>query len=173
MYYANQLDEESASFINFLAGPRACKLSALIAIAKALSDRLSLPSSQLQIDSVGIPLNPEQRQDEEQLTIGRFYRTNHSIALKEKLSVINEMVALDTDRIQDYAQKLFTARYYMLFPSATIFCARPETAVLDFFGIGMFLDDETVKSISENALELTRIYNGASRFFCKLDEGVR
>lgn len=172
MYYASNLDAESMSFINFLAGPRASKKSALVALAKALSDKLSLPSSQLQIDAIGIPLNPEKKLEEEQMTIGRYYRSNHSIAVREKLSVVNELVALDTDVILDYVEKLYIARYYMLYPAGKIFCVRPDYAVLDFFGIGTFLDEETVKSIAENPLELTRIYNGSVDFFARLDKGV-
>ena len=173
MYKTQVLDAESTSFINFLAGPRASKLSALIAIAKALSDSLALPSGQLQIDMVGIPLDPAKKLNEEQQTIRRFFRSNHEIALKEKLSSLNEVVVLDCEKIIDYVVRLYTARYYMVYPTGMIFCIKPETAVLDFFGLGIYLGAEEVKAISENGLELTRVYNGAVKFFARMSEEVR
>lgn len=148
------LSSDAQRFVSYLAyGDRTRTMLASIAIGKTLSNTASLPTGEVEDIEV-------------------FYKTTVLIGLQSKLSALNELVVVDCEAVLDYARRFYLTRYRTAFPSKKIFCCNSETAVEDFMGLTLSLDSLTIKLIRENPLDLTKLHNGLTDLFEKIEENA-
>ena len=132
---------DNGNFVEWLSrGLRPRSLYASIAIAKAIADSLIIPSSEM--GDVDIA-----------------YNSLCSIDAKSKLSPINEAVVLEVDVILEYIKRFWKVRYYTMFPKFPINGFNKETGLLSLFGLDYAIDIESVKAITDNFIEVAKIYN--------------
>lgn len=124
-----------------------------IAVARVLSTIAVLPSSEVE-DPVC------------------FYRNTNKLKLNEDLAQLNEMIVLDTVRVQKLTEDFYMARYYAAYPLKAIYSFKQELAVPSFFGFGAFVSVEVLESISKYSLELSSIYTNVLRI-CREIELIR
>lgn len=152
MLAITKLSADTQGFLNYVAsGSRNRSLLTSIAIARALANTLSLPSAPVE-------------------DLRNFYRTTLLINIQEKISDLNELALIDCDAILDYTSRFYSFRYNAAYPAATIFCAKPETAVSDFLGASMVLDETTLELIKSAPVDLTRLTNGFILFFTEINQ---
>lgn len=152
MYSITCLKPETQEFLNYLTiGQRPRSLIASIAIAKALSNTLAVPSGQ--VDNLEM-----------------YFRTTCLIDVQAKLSNLNELVLVDAVNIIEYVKKFYMARYLTLNPPRTVCCLKSDTAVEDFLGLSVALDFASLEVVKEAPLEATKIHNGAVYFFEEIAE---
>ena len=150
MYAITKLSQESQAFLNHLSmSGKAQSLHSSIAIAKALSNSLPVPSSE--VDNIEM-----------------HYRSTHLLSVQKQLSDLNELIVVDTATILLYTQRFYQLRYQQVVPNKTICCLKSETAVQDFFGLTSFIDEATLAAIAVKPMEITKIHNGAVVFFCEI-----
>src|ERR1035437_2821196 len=111
------LSVTSIRFLDILGtGIKARTLATSLAIAKYLADTAPMPSG---------PSDD----------IQQIYNTNVSIGVGIKLSLLNELVAVDVNTILDLTNHLYKARYYAVYPPMRAMFLSPDTFVTDFFGL--------------------------------------
>lgn len=151
MYNILTLSKEAQEFLNFIASSnRASSAAVSIAAAKALSSCISLPTSII-------------------TDLEAHIRNNVNIPLTAKLSKLNEIAIIDAKSIIDMAENFYKARYYAAFPARTIYVRTKESAVEDFFGIGMAVSMEIIETIQNNSIEMSKLHNGFVQLFEELD----
>lgn len=151
MYNILNFTKESQEFLNFIAtSNRATSASISVAAAKALSGCISLPTSNV-------------------VDLDAHIRNNVNIPLQSKLSKLNEIALIDVKTIIDLAENFYKARYYAAFPPRTIYVRSKETALMDFFNIGMSVSIEVSETIQNASLEMSKLHNGFVQLFEELD----
>jgi predicted RNA binding protein with dsRBD fold (UPF0201 family) len=150
MYNVTMLSADSQEFITYLSNgirPRSPHTS--IAVAKAVSSRLPMPASKME-------------------NLSEYYNMSCLMEVRRLLSQLNEMVPLDTDTVLDYVRKFFMVRYYAIQPKENILCLKKESALQDFFGLSIAMDQHSIDVISENPVEITKIHNKTMQLFNEL-----
>lgn len=152
MFNASKLSGESLDFVNYLVANNIGKCPVTTtAIAYAIAKNLQLPSSKVE-------------------NIESFYKQTHSITTLKKISQINEFVIVNSNDLADTVRKFYLARYYVLNPPNLLWCPDPETAVVDLFSIHLGLDKVTLDNIKHDPIKLSKIHNGAIKFFENMSE---
>lgn len=144
------LNKDSVDFINRLASNGQGKTPLVsIAVAKALSTTLSLPSSPVD--------NPEQH-----------YRTLCSLTVDTLLSRLNELVLVDVAALQAYTRKFYLARYFAAHPPTMISCFSQQTVLQDFFSLQMGVDPVLIETLPTDPLRLMQYHNSAQNLLKEL-----
>jgi hypothetical protein len=137
------IDPNSIAFVNRLASNAQGRTPLTsIAIAKAISAILPLPSSPVEV-------------------IESYYRTVCSMTAIQLVSKINELVLVDASAITTYIGRFYTARYYAAHPPALLCCLNPNTVIQDFFSLQMGIDEAMLEIIKANPIKLTQYHNSA------------
>lgn len=142
--------KQSLETVNFIyqlgLGARPRSKLASFTIGKVIADTLSLPSGSVD-------------------DISGLYRLTHQEKTNQIIGALNELVPVDYALIQDYVKRMYLTRYNIIFAQERkVYLFKSETAVSDFFGVGVMIDPETIKLIQDNTTELSFIYNGMTRF---------
>lgn len=133
MYLITKLSQTTVNYMNGLGSTNASRsVPVTLSVARVIADSLSLPSSK--VDS-----------------IHEFYSDSFLQEVNVTVSMINEIVVIDTNGVLDLVEKLYQARYSVAFGDVLPFLRSAETAVLDFFGISKTVEDGMSKVIAENA----------------------
>jgi hypothetical protein len=130
----------------FLTGVGCDTKATSMALAKAISDKLTMPGGQVE----GLEF---------------YYKENIKDKNYTELHYIVESCLVDIDLVEQYIHKFWTIRYNLLFPSKV--CRTTNNGILDFFDLATSLPKDDLDFINKNTLRLITLYNG---FTVLLDE---
>jgi len=149
MYGILALKKESQDFISRINVSNLSRSKSIsLAIAKALSNSLSLPVTA--VDNLSSYLNME-----------------HTVTINSLLSAINEFLPIDVETIKDYIKRFYTFRYNLVHANKYTIALNEETAIVDFFGISKSFDPDTLSLIKIDHKLLTSYISNFNRI---LDE---
>ena len=159
-----KLSGSEIQFIDYLTSNlRSKKTSTSIAIAKAIADRLDLPSCRLTPNINYGPLDTSVA-----TTILNDYRGRHKVAVLSHITALNEFVPVCVDEIEDLVLRFYKARYFMLYPQTMVLNPNGNH-VCDFFNVTYGIDQEVLDIINDEFNDIANIYRSTVRFFKALD----
>lgn len=137
MYLVTKLSQASQTFINQLGSGDLTQ----IALAKAIANKLPLPSQEVTDAS-------------------EYFATNCSKSVKESVSTINELIVVDTKNVLDMVATFFKARLATLFPADKLYCIGETDCESDFFGYSSSISPELLAKCKTNSKQLVMLVNG-------------
>lgn len=121
-------------------GAKSRSMQSSLALAKVLSTNLTLPSA---------PVDD----------IAHYYRAQCQIDVEAMISIVNEIMLVDTKTVSDLVHKFYCLRYCSAHPSCHVFAFAKDTAVEDFFGISREFDKACLEIIKAYPAELSTYVN--------------
>lgn len=142
MYSITKLSPPTAAFVNRAMGSGLNRSKYFpLAVAYCISASLAIPS-------------------EEVTSAEEYYRNNHHNSVTALLSAINEVIPGNSKAAQEAVKKFYAFRVSAAFPKAIPLAMKPNTGVVDFFGLSAVFGDDILKLINESNGELTTMVNG-------------
>ena len=92
-----------------------------------------------------------------------YYRTMVKTNILKKLSYINESLFLNTKDIDDYCQKLFLARLFIMEMPLEMVISREDYVIETFFGFYRAIDDDTLEEIKKAGIKMNSLYQDIYR----------
>lgn len=111
-----------------------------IAVGRAIANRLSLPSGEVE-------------------NIDQYFRSFLEIDALRQISRLNELFLLEPQEVLEFVAKFYKVRYSVLFPRKNVYCVNSVTALQDFIGVSQYLDQATVEVVQKNPTEVMRVNN--------------
>ena len=84
-----------------------------------------------------------------------YFANNAKRGVEALLSCFNEMAPFDTVSAREHAWAFYKLRYNMVFVKASPIAMKPETAIVDFFGISNALPNATLELITQHPAKLS------------------
>lgn len=141
MFQITKFCKDSRDFISLLSlNGKSRSLQVSIALGRVLSNNLPLPTGP--VDS-----------------IVSYYNLQYRNEIEQQVSVINEVCLLNVNTVLDYCLKFYAYRYNCANPDDVIIAVNKETALVDFFKLSSIFDNEAIKTIVENPVEMTDLVN--------------
>lgn len=147
-----KLDKETADFISSLVtqGEYKSKLVSL-SLAKALSMKLALPSTQVE-------------------DVGLHFAMSHKQACLNAILLVNELITVNVDEVLDLTKRFYVYRYNCIFVQELVPYVNKDTAVEDFFGISRVFSPDSIALINEHNSKLTSYVNRFITLIEKIQE---
>ena len=95
--------------------------------------------------------------------IGSSYRTAHRTKVETQLSLINEIVSLDTATVLSYTEKFYSHRVELAIPNTPVIALKAESVANDFFKISKYFDPNMLQVLADNAITITSMTNNFSQ----------
>lgn len=155
MYFLSQLSRPSLQFVNELTSSAANRTKAFaIAIGYVLARKIALPTGQVD-------------------DLASFYRMQHSTAVLEVLSTMNDVAPFDTRAARKFVEDFYGFRYRTANPPLIPLAVRKDFGLVDFFGLNMGFSEDDLKEISSNPEKISYYISGLTSLFADRDEKIR
>ena len=141
MYSSIRVSDQTRSFLNRarIGFPDEGKVIAL-ALARAVVDRLPLPTSPVEDSSI-------------------YYTGQAEGLAQELIGNVNEVFVIDTNQALTFTRELWRAKYRILFPQGPLFDSS-ACQIAAFLGLSSSLSEEFVKLTQTHVTRLTLLANG-------------
>lgn len=119
-------------------------------LAKAISNMLPLPSSQVEFAS-------------------DFFNDNHAFKLTDIINFINEIMVVDIERAIEVTKNLWLIRYNILYSKRKLFKLTEMPASLTFFGVSNKVSLNDFNFIAANEQSIIEVHNVFYQVIAELD----
>ncbi len=148
MYQLAKLSDRSRNFIVRLASEDyRSSLVFNLALARLLANKLPLPTSEVD-------------------DLKSYFRFNLLIGINSQLSVINELLVVNTEQVAALVCDFYAHRYYNTHPCSAIVVSE-KYAVEDFFGLRVTFSDGIFEAIKANPTKVA-VFN--NELHCLLED---
>ena len=93
-----------------------------------------------------------------------YFNANLCQQVEYDIADINELIALNKDRVLDIVRRFFLFRYRTVFTPAPVLLFNKELAVEGFFGLTQYFDECTFKVICDESMLLMELTTKFIRF---------
>lgn len=147
MYAISKVSKESQDFISKVKCDNFCA----IGLAKAIIASKPVPVSETD-------------------DIEMYFIDNHSLAVKDTISKVNELLVVDTAFVLEAARTLWKARAYAAVPCTDLPVVFPGmNKAIDVYGFGSCVSQDLDAMIHENPHEIMKAYLGFSRLIKEIE----
>lgn len=150
MFSVSKLSNDSKAFIlkASVISKNSQEVMAMAA-AKAISNELALPSSQVE--------NPTE-----------FYLNTVYSHAREIICCLNELIVIDVNRVQELIKTFWLVRYNIVFPRKKLFVTNAIVSESHFFGFSSQLSPADAIIIQVNTPALVALNNGFCQMICEM-----
>jgi hypothetical protein len=145
MSLITKLSSESQQFLTSLTSANLSRSAAVtVAISKVLTDFINIPSSPVEDPIL-------------------YYNSQLRLSLEQQISMLNELVIIDTAAVLDVCLQFFNYRYKAAHPSKHVYCLNKDTCLEDFFNLSRNFEQVTLHTIKNDGTRIAVYMNGFNR----------